>query len=103
MRDDGSGGDAVAGDGLYSATIPGQAGGTMVAFYLQATDSLNASSTFPNNAPTRECLVRFGELQPAGNFPVYRIWMTQATLTTWNGRSKLNNTPLDVTFVLGNS
>ena len=36
-----------------------------------------------------------------GKFSVYRIWMTQATLNTWNNRSKLNNTPLDVTFVLG--
>ena len=38
MTDDGTGGDAVAGDGVFSATIPGQASGTMVAFYLQATD-----------------------------------------------------------------
>ena len=28
----------LAGDGIYSATIPGQASGTMVAFYMQATD-----------------------------------------------------------------
>src|SRR5206468_6693130 len=40
--------------------------------------------------------------QPTGNLPVYRMWMTQATLNTWNSRSKLNNAPLDVTFVLGN-
>jgi hypothetical protein len=102
MLDDGGGGDAVAGDGLYSATIPGQAAGMMVAFYVQANGGSGASSTFPSDAPTRECLVRFGELQPAGNFPVYRVWMTQATLNTWNGRSKLDNTPLAVTFVLGN-
>ena len=55
---------------------------------------------FPNDAPTRECLVLFGETTPAGNLPVYRIWMTQATFNTWAGRNKLNNTPLDVTFVL---
>lgn len=102
MLDDGAGADAVAGDGLYSAILPGQAAGTMVAFYVQAGGGSGAASTFPSEAPARECLVRFGELQPAGNFPVYRIWMTQATLNTWNGRSKLNNTPLPVTFVLGN-
>jgi len=104
MLDNGTSGDAVAGDGLYSATIPGQASGTMVAFYVQATDAFvpPATSNFPNDAPTRECLVRFGEVQPAGNFPAYRIWMTQATLTTWNGRNHLNNSPNDVTFVLGN-
>jgi hypothetical protein len=104
MTDDGTGGDAVAGDGVFSATIPGQASGTMVAFYLQATDKATpaAASTFPNNAPTRECLVRVGEAQPTGNFPVYRLWMTQATLNRWNNNLKLDNSDNDVTFVLGN-
>ena len=76
----------MAGDGVYSATIPGQASGTMVAFYVQATDEAlpAATGTFPNDAPTRECLVRVGEVQPTGNFPVYRLWMTQATFNTWN-------------------
>ncbi len=105
MTDDGTGGDAVAGDGTYSATIPGQANGTMVAFYVQATDgsAAPATATFPTDAPVRECLARVGEVQPTGNFPVYRLWMTQASLNTWNSRNNLNNTPLDVTFVLGDS
>lgn len=105
MNDNGTGGDAVAGDGIYGATIPGQVTGTLVAFYVQATDGFSpaATSFFPSDAPARECLVRVGEIQPTGNFPVYRIWMTQATQNTWTSRNKLNNTPLDVTFVLGNS
>jgi hypothetical protein len=104
MTDNGTGGDAVAGDGVFSATIPGQASGTMVAFYLQTTDKATpaATGTFPNNAPTRECLVRIGEAQPTGNFPIYRLWMTQATLNTWNNNLKLDNSDNDVTFVLGN-
>jgi hypothetical protein len=104
MLDSGTGGDAVAGDGLYSATIPGQTANTLVAFRVQATDGFapNATATFPNNAPTRECLVRFGESVPTGNFPSYRIWMTQATFSTWDARNNLNNTLNDVTFVLGN-
>jgi hypothetical protein len=103
MLDDGTGGDATAGDGVYSATIPGQNGGTLVAFLVQAADfgAPPTSATFPIDAPARECLVRFGETTPAGNLPVYRIWMTQATFNTWAARNKLNNTPLDVTFVLG--
>ncbi len=42
MRDDGAGGDAVAGDGTYSATIPGAAfsPGDMVRWRFVATDSL---------------------------------------------------------------
>jgi hypothetical protein len=102
MTDDGNGGDAIPGDGIYTATIPGQASGTMVAFYVQATDALAASDTFPDNAPARECLVRVGEVQPTGNFPVYRIWMTQATLNSWNNALKLDNSSYDITFVLGN-
>ena len=49
MLDDGTGGDAVAGDGLFSATIPGQPNGTLVAFHVQATDTFSpaATSTFP--------------------------------------------------------
>lgn len=102
MTDDGQGGDAIAGDGIYSALIPGQVAASLIAFYVQATDGSvqPASATFPVDAPTRECLIRVGEVQPTGNFPVYRIWMTQATQTTWANRNKLNNSPFDVTFVL---
>ncbi|HWD91524.1 MAG TPA: lamin tail domain-containing protein [Verrucomicrobiae bacterium] len=90
------------GDGTFSGTIPGQASGTMLAYYIQATDSsvLPASDTFPNDAPTRECLVRVGEVQPTGNFPVYRIWMTQATMNTWLSHNHMDNSSMDVTFVL---
>jgi hypothetical protein len=102
MNDNGIGGDTIAGDGIFSATIPGQTNGTMLAFYVQAIDALGAIDTFPNDAPTRECLARVGEVQPTGNFPVYRIWMTQATLNSWNNALKLDNSSYDVTFVLGN-
>lgn len=104
MKDDGTDGDLVGGDGIFSATIPGQATRAIVAFSIEATDRSTppASSKFPSDAPTRECLVRVGEEQPAGNLPVYRIWMTRATLNTWTSRHKLDNSPFDVTFVLGN-
>lgn len=104
MTDNGTGGDAVANDGIFSATIPGQTSGVLVAFHVQATDGVvpAATATFPNDAPTRECLVRFGETTPTGNIPVYRIWMTQATFNTWDGRNNLDNRANDITFVLGN-
>jgi Lamin Tail Domain/CotH kinase protein len=107
MNDNGTGGDLVAGDGIYSASIPGQVAGTVIAFYIQATDNATSkmTGTFPANvSPSQhECLVRVGEVQPTGNFPVYRIWMTQGTLNTWTSRNKLDNTPLDVTFVLNDN
>lgn len=104
MRDDGTAGDEVAGDGIYSATVPGQSMNALVAFHLSATDahSTPATGTFPDDAPQRECLVRFGEAQPGGTLGTYRIWMTQAVRNQWSTREKLNNGPLDVTFVYGN-
>ncbi|WCJ60055.1 lamin tail domain-containing protein [Fontisphaera persica] len=104
LRDNGQSGDETAGDGLFSALIPGQANGAVVAFYLTATDAhaTPATSRFPANAPGRECVVRFGEPTPPGTFPIYRIWMTQATFTNWSARHKLDNSPNPVTFVLNN-
>ena len=74
-----------------------------MAFRVEARDgqALAAVATYPKDAPERECLIRFGEPVQPGNLPVYRLWMTQATFNTWSSRPKLNNTPLDVTFVLG--
>jgi hypothetical protein len=103
MVDSGAGGDAVAGDGFYSGTIPAQGAGTMVAFYIQATDtgSPTASTRFPSDAPTRECLVRWGETQPLGNLGAYRLWQTQANYDLLRSREPLANDPLDATFVYG--
>ena len=59
MLDDGTGGDAIAGDGIYSARIPGNPANALAAFYVSATDFLGAASRFPallnDNAPVREC------------------------------------------------
>ena len=104
MTDDGIGNDAVAGDGVYTATSPGQATGTMLSFYIQATDKAGspATATFPNDAPARECLARVGEVQPTGNYPVYRLWLTQSKFNAWSSALKLDNSSYDMTFVLGN-
>ena len=93
------------GAGFYSATIPGQSSGTLVAFHLQATDAHNPSTTtlFPDDAPKREALIRFGDATPPGTFGAYRLWMTQANINTWATREKLSNEALDGTFVYGNS
>jgi hypothetical protein len=104
MRDDGTGGDAIAGDGIYTATIPGQSSGALVAFRIVATDDFTppATTMFPDDAPARECLIRFGETPQFGNVGVYRLWMTAANINEWSNRAKLSNMPLDGTFVYGN-
>jgi len=47
MTDDGTGGDLTAGDGVYSATIPGQINRTLVRYRITASDSLGASVRVP--------------------------------------------------------
>jgi hypothetical protein len=49
MLDNGLNGDGAAGDGVYGASIPAQAIGTSVSYFLDATDSaasMSSSSTF---------------------------------------------------------
>lgn len=89
------------GAGLYSAQIPAQTAGKLAAFSITATDATGAVSTFPA-AAAGECLIRWGEVQPAGNsLTSYRLWYTQATGNAWTARLKNSNAPLDVTFVAG--
>ena len=103
MNDSGSAGDIIAGDGIYSATIPGQSAGQLVAFKVEASDgSLNR--VFPANALAnypreRECLVRFGDSTRSSSFGCYRMWFTDAAITDWETRLVLSNEPIEGTFV----
>lgn len=101
LLDDGTRGDENAGDGLFSATIPGHAARVLIAFHISADDNFvpSAHSQFPMDAPDRECLVRFGDPLPPGKFGTYRFWITRATFDKWRRRLKLSNEPLDATFV----
>ena len=107
MTDSGAGGDAVPGDGVFSATIPGQAANQVVAFYLAATDRLGAATRFPairpnDNEPVRECVMMFGDGNPGGSFGVYHLWLTQTNVTRWANLGDLSNEGNDGTFVYGN-
>ncbi|WP_372798485.1 lamin tail domain-containing protein, partial [Pontiella sp.] len=105
MNDTGTLGDAVAGDGLFSGTIPGQPADTLVAFLVAATDSAGSDyRVFPGNTPDnharmRECLVRFGDATRASSFGTYRMWFTSAAATDWETRLVLSNEPVEGTFV----
>lgn len=112
MNDAGTGGDSFAGDGVWSATIPGQASGELVAWKIQVTDAAGSPAVsvypapdpliFPTSLQSRECYVRFGETLQPGNLGTYRLWLTAATIAEWNTREKNSNQPLPGTFVLGN-
>ncbi|MDF7799580.1 lamin tail domain-containing protein [Pontiellaceae bacterium B1224] len=109
MTDNGTSGDAVAGDGIFSGTIPGQSAGALVAFRVTATDAAgSAFRVFPGNTPdnsahVRECLVRFGDATRASSFGTYRMWFTSAATTDWETRLVLSNEPVEGTFVYNDS
>jgi hypothetical protein len=104
LRDDGSGGDAVPGDGLFSGQLPGRSSGTLMAFRIEARDSAARAATrlFPSDAPARECLVRWGDPVPAGSFGHYHMWSTATTEANRRRFHPLNNVYNDLTFVYGN-
>ncbi len=117
MNDTGTGGDSVAGDGVYSATIPGRPAGTVVAFYIESRDSAGGVNTFPQelfpaaplarmfplDAPAREAVIRWGDRIMPGSLGTYRLWLTAANTARWNTRRPvLNNSPSDGTFVYNN-
>ena len=52
MLDDGAHGDGAAGDHVYGAQIPAQALGTVVSYYLTATDNSSQIAKDPAAAPT---------------------------------------------------
>ena len=106
MKDDGTGGDAVAADGVFSATIPGPAANQIIAFYISATDRVGAATRFPalrpqDNEPARECVVMFGDGNPGGSFGAYHLWVTQTNATRWASLGNLSNEGHDCTIVSG--
>jgi hypothetical protein len=110
MLDNGTGGDAIAGDGIYSATIPAQTSGTMVSFYVESSDAQLAKSQFPVNAVAvqvdgqrRECLVRWGDPIPVAAFSTYRLWMSAANVSAYINRPALSNHDVDGTMIVNNN
>ncbi|HYE33253.1 MAG TPA: lamin tail domain-containing protein [Methylomirabilota bacterium] len=102
MRDDGLSGDLLAGDGVYSGVIPASSG--VVAFHIQAQDgaAVASASRYPNDAPARECLVRWGDPAPAGTIPNYHLWMTAASSSDLSTRPGLDRKYRDCTVVYHN-
>jgi hypothetical protein len=104
MRDDGREVDSVAGDGIYTATIPPAGSGTMRAFRILASDG-SATELFPTpleasaDVPIRTCLVRVNDTAVNSPFARYRIWMSDEVIATFRSRANLSNELMDCTFV----
>ncbi len=103
MVDNGTSGDAVGGDGIYSGILPGQSDGTLVAFRIEAVDSRSPAVTnvYPAVTNGYECLVRFGEDTAPGSFGGLHLWFAQSAITAWTNRPPLSNQPVYGTLVNG--
>jgi len=92
------------GDGVYRATLPGQAAGRIAAFAVEATDAAGAPVTSrfpgppPTGAPVLECLVQFGDTLSPGVFGTYRLWVSSTNVARWNARPTRSDEPVDTTF-----
>jgi hypothetical protein len=65
MFDDGAHGDNLAGDGLFGAVVPAQANGTIIEFYVSASDAQALNRTWP--APARNAPDLGGAVLPPGS------------------------------------
>ncbi|MGO8675444.1 MAG: lamin tail domain-containing protein, partial [Limisphaerales bacterium] len=107
MVDTGAGGDAIAGDGIFSATIPGQSNGTVVAFLVSVKDTLGGTNLFPadiksNAGVPRECVVGFGDPTPVGSFKHQHVFLTQNWANRWaSGAPGVSHEVHDGTWVDG--
>ena len=97
-----------AGGGLYTASIPGQAFGKIVAFRVFATDASSAVSRFPKVGSAgsrpgtgRECLIRFGDVVVPSGLDTLTLWMTEDNLSEWTERERHSNEYLDTTVICG--
>ena len=106
MVDNGAGGDALAGDGIYSATIPAQPGGTVVAFLVEAANLSGPASLFPQDLTNhaglpRECVVAFGDPIPSGSFSHHHVFITQNWAQRWAQWGGVSHEYYDGTWVDG--
>jgi len=53
MYDDGTQGDGVAGDSIFTFVIETQQSGTLVKYYAKATDNIGQTDNWPNDAPMK--------------------------------------------------
>ena len=103
MVDDGSEGDIIAFDGLFTGTIPPQENRRIVAFHVEAIDHATPprQSRFPVDSTSQNCLIRIGETPLENGLGVYRLWVASDHFDEWssNDRPNTSNEPLDATFV----
>ncbi|MBI4586548.1 MAG: lamin tail domain-containing protein [Planctomycetes bacterium] len=110
----------AAGDGVYTATIPGQALGTRVLFYIEAADGQGRLSRYPANPFERThppivnpaspqpndylyCMYRHDTRNVSTGNLSYRFVLNQPNQDYLATRRVLSNEMVDGTFIFGSS
>ncbi len=108
MNDMGTGSDSVAGDGIWTGVIPGQAAGSIVEFYVEASDVGGRVTQWPPLPPAGSpatvlkdlAVYRVGDRQSPGMRPMYRITLTRDAQAALQARRTLSNHLVPCSFVL---
>ncbi len=91
-------------DGLYQANIPGQDSGDVIQFYVSATDTLGASTTFPARGRDSRALYQVEDnLGPATAIDRFRLVMLNEERTAlFSTVNRMSNWFLPVTVIHNN-
>jgi hypothetical protein len=107
MLDNGSSGDAGAGDGIYTATVPAMADRTVVEFYIQASDAGSNTRTYPapginqvgQPAQVLNMVYQVDDSTYSGTQPFYRIILTEANRVELQNINRQSDAEVHCTFV----
>lgn len=101
MFDDGAHDDGVGGDRIFGAILPPEANGTIVEFYITASDVMALTRTWPAPArdytgdlvQTQNCLYQVDDSAYAGAMPIYRLVMRAVDRTELSNINTDTGTP----------
>lgn len=86
--------------GVYRGTIPGQAANTIVQFFVEGRDALNAVSTFPADGATSRALYKVGTTTTSTSLHNLQIIVTAADAAILGASTNLmSNAPVGATVV----
>jgi uncharacterized repeat protein (TIGR01451 family) len=107
MLDDGLHDDGAAGDGVYGVVLPAMASGTIIEFYVQASDDDSNVRTWP--APAREAdnslvqaanaLFQVDNEVAAGDMPFLRLVTTGTERATFASINSNSDAEMNATFL----
>jgi hypothetical protein len=94
LRDDGFSGDGKAGDGVFGGAITPQNAGSVVVYFIEATDSAGARRRYPVDAPARTHVLQV-QGPVTSTFDTSRVILDAARMAELGSRPLHSNDLLD--------